>query len=68
MILWMTGICYISATPWKMQIGKWTVIWDIAEWKNKTIQIFNFKGSQEEVDNLYKESKIDKLKSICDNS
>ena len=58
----MTQICYISATPRKIQTE--SQLFDlrhIVEYKNKTIQIFNFKSSQEEVDNLYKESEFNKL-------
>ena len=32
--------------------------------QNKALWIINFKGPHELVDNLYKESKIDKLKNI----
>ena len=36
----------------------------IEQTQNTALQILNFKGTQELVENLYKESKIDKIKSI----
>ena len=50
-------------------VSKWgqnqsKVIEAIKRTQNKTLQILNFKGLQESVDYLHKESKIEKLKNF----